>query len=99
MDGLKATADVDGQTLFDNTLVFWANDLGRGTHARQRYPFLLASGKFTLPDGKPLQTGRYLKYPGGTAHNDLLASVAKIMGVPNQGKFGQYGNGPLPGLA
>jgi hypothetical protein len=99
IDGLQKTADSDGQTLFDNTLVFWANDLGRGTHARQRYPFLLATGKFTLPDGRLLETGRYLKYPGGTAHNDLLASIAKIMGVPNQGKFGNYGSGPLPNLA
>jgi hypothetical protein len=98
IEGLRTTADTDGQTLFDNTLVFWTNDLGRGTHARQRYPFMLATGKFTLPDGRMLETGRYLKYPSGGAHNDLLASIAKIMGVPNQGKFGGYGNGPLPNL-
>jgi hypothetical protein len=97
IDGLKATADSDGQTLFDNTLLFWANDLGRGTHARQRYPFMLATGNFTLPDGKVLETGRYLKYPGGTPHNNLLTSVGRIMGL-NIDKFGQYGNGPLPGL-
>jgi hypothetical protein len=98
IDGLRQTADVDGQTLFDNTLLFWTNDLGRGTHARQRYPFMLATGKFTLPDGRMLETGRYLKYPGGSPHNDLLASIAKIMGVPNQGKFGGYGSGPLSNL-
>ena len=95
---LKTLEDVDGRTVFDNTLVFYTNDLGRGTHARQRYPFLLATGGFKLPDGSTLETGRYLKYPGGTPHNDLLASIAKIMGVKNQGKFGAYGTGPLPGL-
>ena len=39
----------DGKTLFDNTLLFWANDLGTGPHSRKRYPFLLATGDFTLP--------------------------------------------------
>jgi hypothetical protein len=88
----------DGKTLFDNTLLFWANDLGTGPHSRKRYPFALATGDFTLPDGKPLQTGRYLKYPGGTAHNDLLCSVGRIMGLPLE-KFGNgQGKGPLPGL-
>ena len=87
----------DGKTLFDNTLLFWANDLGTGPHSRKRYPFLLATGDFTLPDGKLLETGRYLKYPGGTAHNDLLTSVGRIMGLPIT-NFGNHGKGPLPGL-
>jgi hypothetical protein len=96
---LKALQDSDGRSVFDNTLVFYTNDLGRGTHARQRYPFLLATGDFKMADGKTLETGRYLKYPSGTPHNDLLASIAKIMGNTSQGKFGNYGSGPLPGLA
>ena len=49
---MKAIPDSDGRTLFDNTLLFWANDLGRGTHARQRYPFIFATGQFKLPGGK-----------------------------------------------
>jgi hypothetical protein len=98
IDGLKATGDSDGKTLFDNTLLFWANDLGRGTHARQRYPFMLATGAFTKPDGTVLETGRYLKYPSGTPHNNLLVSIARIMGL-NIDKYGGYGGGPLPGLS
>jgi hypothetical protein len=96
---LQSTQDSDGQTLFDNTLLFWANDLGRGTHARQRYPFVLATGKFQLPDGKLLETGRYLKYPGGTNHNGLLISIGRMMGLPMT-SFGDGGlsKGPLPGL-
>jgi hypothetical protein len=97
IERLKSFPDADGQTVFDNTLVFYTNDLGRGTHARQRYPFMLATGNFTLPGGGVLETGRWLKYPSGTPHNDLLASVLKIMGG-NAGKFGAYGSGPLPGL-
>jgi hypothetical protein len=97
--GLQSTQDSDGQTLFDNTLLFWANDLGRGTHARQRYPFVLATGKFQMADGKMLETGRYLKYPGGTNHNGLLTSIGRIMGLPLT-NFGDGGlsKGPLPGL-
>jgi Protein of unknown function (DUF1552) len=89
----------DGKTLFDNTLLFWANDLGTGPHSRKRYPFLLATGEFTLPDGKLLETGRYLKYPGGTSHNDLLTSIGRLMGMPIS-NFGNGSNskGPLPGL-
>lgn len=97
IDMLKGVTDSDGQTLFDNTLLFWANDLGRGTHSRQRYPFMLATGKFTLPDGKILETGRYLKAPNGTAHNELLVAIGRMMGM-NITKFGGYGNGPLSGL-
>jgi hypothetical protein len=96
---LKSLDDSGGKTVFDNTLLFYTNDLGRGTHARQRYPFMLATGDFKMADGKTLETGRYLKYPSGTPHNDLLASIAKIMGNTSQGKFGAYGTGPLPGLA
>jgi hypothetical protein len=95
---LQSYPTSDGKTLFDNTLLFWANDLATGPHSRKRYPFLLATGNFTLPDGKVLETGRYLKYPGGTSHNGLLTSIGRIMGLPIT-EFGGGGNkGPLPGL-
>jgi hypothetical protein len=97
IEGMKGIADSDGRTLFDNTLLFWANDLGRGTHARQRYPFMLATGAFKQPDGKILETGRYLKYANGTPHNNLLVSIARLMGL-NIDKFGGYGGGPLAGI-
>jgi hypothetical protein len=58
---------------------------------------MLATGKFTLPDGKLLETGRYIKAPNGTAHNELLVAIARMFGM-NITKFGGYGNGPLAGL-
>jgi hypothetical protein len=98
---LKAFPDSDGKTVFDNTLLWYTNDLGKGTHSTQRYPFLLATGNYVLPlTGKVLETQRYLKYPGGTAHNDLLTSIGRIMGL-NITTFGNpgYAKAPLPGLA
>jgi hypothetical protein len=94
---LQSMPDSDGQTLFDNTLLFWSNDLAIGPHGKKRLPYLLASGKFTLPDGKLLDTGRYLNFPG-RAHNDLLASVGQIMGIDCSKGFGAAGmtKGPLP---
>jgi hypothetical protein len=98
---LKAMPDSDGKTVFDNTLLFYTNDLGKGTHSTQRYPFLLATGNYVLPlTNKPLETGRYLQYPSGTAHNDLLTSIARIMGL-NITTFGNpsYAKAPLANLA
>jgi uncharacterized protein DUF1552 len=98
---LKAFPDSNGKSLFDNTVVFYTNDLGKGTHSTQRYPVLLATGNYTLPlTGKPLETGRYLQYPGGTSLNDMLTSVGRIMGLDIK-SFGNpsYSKGPLANLA
>jgi hypothetical protein len=96
---LKAFPDSNG-SLFDNTVVFYTNDLGKGTHSTQRYPVLLATGNYTLPlTGKPLETGRYLQYQGATL-NDLLTSIGRIMGLDIK-SFGNAGycKGPLANLA
>lgn len=98
LNGLKSYPDIDGRTLFDNTLFFHANDLGTGPHSRKRYPWLLATGQFKKPDGTTLETGRYLKAPGGTALNQALCSIGRLMGLTIN-SYGQGGgNGPLPGL-
>ena len=44
-----------------------------------------------------LETGRYLKYPGGTPLNQVLTSIGRLMGL-NINNFGNGGGGPLPGL-
>jgi hypothetical protein len=84
-------------TVFDNTVILWCNELGLGgSHTHTRIPFLLA-GKC----GGYFKTGRYVQFPAGTFHNNLLASLSLAMGVPLlDGKFGDpaFCTGPLPGL-
>ena len=60
---------------------------------------MIATGNFKLPGGKTLETGRFLKYPGGTPHTSLLTSIGRMMGLPIT-NFGatQWQRGPLPNL-
>lgn len=93
---LKSIPEGTG-TIFDNTVILWCNELGLGgMHTHTRVPFLLA-GKC----GGYFKTGRYLQFPSGTFHNNLLASLSLAMDVPLTGnKFGDpaFCTGPLPGL-
>jgi uncharacterized protein DUF1552 len=93
---LRSFSDVGGTTLFDNTLFFWPNELATGRHRRTHAPYVFATGKFNLPTGKVLETGRYLKYPGGTPHSSLLTTVGQMMGLDIT-NFGaqQWQQGPL----
>src|SRR5262249_824095 len=85
-------------TAFANTVIVWANELGYGnTHSHARIPFMIAGSA-----GGYFKTGRYVKFPNGTPHNNLLVSVANAVGVtlPNGNIFGdaKFCDGPLPGL-
>jgi hypothetical protein len=91
---LKSVPEGDG-TLFDNTLIVWVNELGEGPpHSHTRIPFSIigaCQGHF--------RTGRYVSFPAGTYHNDLLVSIAQAMGVEIT-TFGdtRFSKGPLTGL-
>jgi len=93
---LKAIPEGNG-TVFDNTLILWCNELAVGNiHSHVRVPFLLAGSA-----GGYFKTGRYVSFPSGTSHNDLLASVALAMGATlTDNKFGDssFCAGPLQGL-
>jgi hypothetical protein len=88
-----------GGSLLDSTLLFWVNELATGNHKFVRTPYMLASGKLPLASGGTLQTGRFLAYPGGTAHTGLLTCIGQIMGLPIT-NFGaaEWQHGPLPGV-
>jgi len=91
---LKSYDEGDG-TLFDNSLLFWCNELGKGNaHSRNDAPYVLAGSA-----GGALRTGRLLKFDGDVPHNNLLVSVLNVMGVPDT-TFGkrEWCTGPLSGL-
>ncbi len=83
-------------TMLDNTVIVWGNELGVGNrHTRRDVPFVMAGGC-----GGYFKTGRYLKYPAGTKHNNLLVSLCHAMGLGEQKTFGNpaYCTGPLARL-
>jgi hypothetical protein len=91
---LKAYPEGDG-TLFDKSLLFWCNELGKGnTHSRDDAPYVLAGSA-----GGVLSTGRFLEYSGDVPHNNLLVSLLQIMGLSDT-TFGrpEWCTGPLGGL-
>jgi hypothetical protein len=95
IERLKAYPEGD-TTLFDNSLLLWCNELGKGnTHSRKHAPYVLAGSA-----GGALRTGRYLVYEGDRPHNDLLVSLLNVLGVPDE-SFGlaEWCSGPLPGFA
>jgi hypothetical protein len=85
-------------TVLDNTIFLWTWSVSVGSHKFNRGPFLIASGKFPLPMGGTLQTGRLLKYDGNP-HTQLLQSIAMAMGVPNKMPvYPEWDKGPIPNL-
>ncbi len=82
-------------TLFDECLLLWSNELGKGnTHSHDKAPYVLAGSARGA-----LETGRFLRYPEGTPHNNLLVSLLNVMGIEEQ-SFGrpEWCTGPLDGL-
>jgi hypothetical protein len=94
---LKAIEENPGETLLDNSLILWGSELAVGnTHSRKDMPFVLA-GKA----GGAVKTGRYVKYPAGTPHNNLLVAAANACGLTDIKTFGnpKYCTGALTKLA
>jgi len=94
---LKRVEEAPGETLLDNTVVFWGNELAVGnTHSRKDMPFIVAGRA-----GGSIKTGRYVKYASGTPHNNLLVGLANVVGLTDLKTFGnpKYCSGALPKLA
>jgi hypothetical protein len=91
---MKAIPEGTG-TMLDNSVLLWGSELSVGnSHSRREMPFVMAGS-----GGGYFKTGRFLTFPSGTPHNDLLVSIANAMGVPGE-SFGNpaYCNGPLAKL-
>jgi hypothetical protein len=85
---LKATPDAAGTSLFDNSVILWANPVEDGAnHDSSKMPWLLAGRA-----GGALRTGQHLA-AGGAFSSGVLAAVCQALGVTVH-PFGA----PLPGL-
>jgi len=102
INALKAVPDPlgsNGQTLFDNTLLVWARDMGDAqNHNQQSMRFVLASGK-----GGYLKTATGGRYIASTErHERLLLNLCEAMGVTSYTGFGDPmlpTKEPLPGIS
>ena len=84
----------DGETILDNTVIYWTNELGNpAAHHNVGVPTVIAGG-----GGGRLQRGQYIKvrdgHPGWNEfdalfpHNRALTTVCRAMGFEDVGYFG-----------
>ncbi len=102
LKAIKDPLDATGQsTLFDNTLMIWARDMGDAqNHNQQSMRFVLASGSagyLKLASG-----GRYVN--STERHERILLNVCDAFGITNFSKFGDpmltgSSKTPLPNIA
>ena len=71
---MDAATDIDGNTILDNSLVFWSNESGSHTHFNDSQPVIMAGGA-----GGYLNTGLYVDYRNRAA---TFASPSSV----NQGR-------------
>lgn len=91
MQALPGT--VEGQSLLDESLVVWGNEMGVGTHVLDDLPVVLvgrAAGR--LPRGD-----RYVNQ-GPQTYERLGTTVLNLMGVPAEGFGDATSCGPIVGL-
>lgn len=83
LDKLKATKDVDGRSLLDNSMIVYGGgnaDANRHTHSN--LPIVLAGG-----GGGTLTPGRFVKH-GSKPTTNLFLSLADRMGMKSLERFG-----------
>ena len=81
-------------TLLDNTLIVWANEIGRGDHSQENVPVVLIgkAGGAIRSAGRVINSGRQV-------FNRLGCSLLNLFGVPAAGFGDQPSCGPLQGLS
>lgn len=98
LNDMSNTADVDGNTVLDNTVIFWTPVMSHNTHKYRDYPYLVIAGKNTN-----LKGGFHYDC-GGSTNNDLLTTIAQGVGLPDDrfgghNRHGEYldtlNNGPI----
>lgn len=77
MDRLKATKDVDGTTLLDNSMIVFGSGIADpDRHAHDDLPILLAGG-----GGGTLTPGRHVRFDGDVPLTNLYLSMLDRVGV------------------
>ncbi len=80
-------------TVLDNTLLVWANEMGRGDHSMENLPIvLLGKAGGAIPRG-----GRVLDH-GRQIFNRLGCSILNAMGLSARGFGDEPDCGSFPGL-
>jgi hypothetical protein len=90
---MKETPDVDGNSLLDNSVVFFSSEITDGDrHNHDNMPIILGGsggGKFT--------TGRHIHFDNEPPLANLYISLLDSVGI-QVNSFGDDGTGPLSGL-
>jgi hypothetical protein len=86
---MKATKDVDGKSLLDNSMILWGSGLGDpDRHQHDRLPIVLAGG-----GGGRLNPGRHVVLPDAkTPLNNLHLRLLREMG----GTHGEFADATVP---
>ncbi len=83
----------NGGTMLDNTLVVWANELGRGDHNMENVPIVLIGGA-----GAAIARGGRVIDAGRQPFNRLGCTILNVMGQPTGGFGDQPTCGNFAGL-
>jgi hypothetical protein len=96
--GKRDSYQEGARTLLDNTLVFWATEIGESTqHDLTLMPYVLAGSA-----GGQIADGRLIDFSQNRRdNNQLLVSIAHALGATDLMSFGDPSGatGPLPGLS
>lgn len=94
LEAMSAVNEGD-RTLLQNSLVFWTSELDYGqAHSWTDMPYILAGNA-----GGQIRSGRYLTFPKGTFHNNLLVVFQNLFGITSN-TFGdsRFCTGALTGI-
>jgi len=93
-DKLKAIPSPDGNgTLFDQTLIMWARDMGDAVVHNGDLRFVFSGGAGGFLKSSP--DGRYID-AGGAAHQQVLLSCCQAMGLTDFNGFGDANGARTP---
>ncbi|MFT7578605.1 MAG: hypothetical protein ACI9MR_000263 [Myxococcota bacterium] len=90
---MSQVTEANGQTLLDNSLVFFSSEIEDGDrHRHSNLPVLLAGR-----GGGLVQPGQHIRFPNQDPIANLYITMLRSVGVETQ-TFGETGTGVLPSL-